>query len=376
MAIRKVESTIDVLSAAKLRIRNAWETYPKIYLSFSGGKDSLVLTSIIYDMLLSGVIDRKKLTVTFIDEEGIYPSMLKNAVAWRERFVAIGVPFEWYCLPFKQVCTLDKLSASESWITWEPGQEAVWMRTPPSYAIRKSNLLKYAGEMNYQTFLEKRCKDGLTMIGLRTAEAYTRLQTIAIMDLNKDSTHRFYPIYDWSDDDVWLYIKERGLEFPEIYMRLYEAGVKKPNLRLSAFFGDKTTQGLRWIAEVQPELWERIERRMPNAYLVLLYWESDMFARNSAKRKELEKDIEPQAVDWRDKCMDLLFRNTANYAINHDTLAKIGDWRHLFLKIDGKAKPRHYKKMYETILYGDPKGRDRRSLIISVFTDFAKEISK
>ena len=373
MAIRKIVSDIDVVTAAKQRIRNAWDTYPKIYLSFSGGKDSLCLTSLIYDMIMAGQIDKHKLTVTFIDEEGIYPSMEKNALDWRTRFLMIGVPFEWYCLPFKQVCTLDSLSASESWITWEPGKEAVWMREPPPFAIRKSNILHYAGEMNYQTFLEKRCRDGLSLVGLRTAEAYTRLQTIAVMDLKKDRTHRFYPIYDWTDNDVWMYIKDRGLEFPEIYMHLYEAGVQKRNLRLSAFFGDKTTQGLRWIAEVQPDLWEKIERRMPNAYLVLLYWESEMFARNSRKRMDLEKDSAEQDVDYREKCLDLLYRNTAKYNINHDTLARLGDWRSLFVRIDGKARQKHYKKMYESILYGDPKGRDRRSLIISVFTDYAKE---
>jgi len=376
MAIKKIVSDIDVVTAARQRIKNAWDTYPKIYLSFSGGKDSLCLTSLIYDMIMAGQIDKQKLTVTFIDEEGIYPSMEKNALNWREKFMKIGVPFEWYCLPFKQVCTLDSLSASESWITWEPGKEDVWMRQPPPFAIRKSNILKYAGEMNYQTFLERRCRDGLSLVGLRTAEAYTRLQTIAVMDLKKDNTHRFYPIYDWTDNDVWMYIKERKLEFPEIYMHLYEAGVQKRNLRLSAFFGDKTTQGLRWIAEVQPDLWNKIEKRMPNAYLVLLYWESEMFARSSKKRKDLEEGVADANVDYRDKCLDLLYRNTDKYNINHDTLARLGDWRSLFVRIDGKARQKHYKKMYESILYGDPKGRDRRSLIISVFTDYAKEIAK
>lgn len=376
MAIKKIVSDIDVVTAARQRIKNAWDTYPKIYLSFSGGKDSLCLTSLIYDMIMAGQIDKQKLTVTFIDEEGIYPSMEKNALNWRTKFIQIGVPFEWYCLPFKQVCTLDSLSASESWITWEPGKEDVWMRQPPPFAIRKSNILKYAGEMNYQTFLERRCRDGLSLVGLRTAEAYTRLQTIAVMDLKKDNTHRFYPIYDWTDNDVWMYIKERKLEFPEIYMHLYEAGVQKRNLRLSAFFGDKTTQGLRWIAEVQPDLWDKIEKRMPNAYLVLLYWESEMFARSSKKRKDLEEGVADANVDYRDKCLDLLYRNTDKYNINHDTLSRLGDWRSLFVRIDGKARQKHYKKMYESILYGDPKGRDRRSLIISVFTDYAKEIAK
>lgn len=376
MAIRKLEGNTDVLTAAKQRIINVWDAFPKVYLSFSGGKDSLCLTSIIYDLIMAGQIDRSKFRVVFIDEEGIYPSMLKNAENWREKFLKIGVPFDWYCLPFKQVCTLETLSAAESWITWEPGQEDVWMRQPPPYAIVQSDLLHYAGEMNYQTFLSKRCSDGISLIGLRTAESYTRLQTVACMDLKRDNQHRFYPIYDWTDNDVWLYIKERGLEFPEIYMHLYEAGVKKPNLRLSAFFGDKTTQGLRWVAETDPNLWERIERRMPNAYLVMLYWDSEMFARNTRKRKAMEEHKEKEAVDYREKCLDLLFRNTASYNINHDTLERLGDWRRLFVRIDGKAKNWHFKKMYESVLYGDPKGRDRRSLIVNVFSDYAKGLDR
>lgn len=370
MGIKKIESSIDVLTASKQRIKNVFNSFPRIYFSMSGGKDSLCVSSLLYNLILQGEIDPSKLTVTFIDEEGVYPSMIETVEEWRSRFLKVGAKFEWYCLPFKQVCTLDSLSAGESWITWEPGREDVWMRQPPPYAIVKSNLLHYAGEMNYQTFLFKRCRDGISIIGLRTAESYTRLQSVAQMNLKDNRIGNFYPIYDWTDNDVWLYIKEQGLKFPEIYMHLYEAGVSKRNLRLSAFFGDKTTQGLRWIAEVDPALWERIEKRMPNAYLTMLYWDSEMFARSSKKRKALEGSSDK---DYKALCADLLFKNTDKYNINHDTLSKINDWRHLFISIDGKAENSHYKKMYETILYGDPKGRDRRSLLIKVFSDYGKK---
>lgn len=371
MAIRKIESRIDVVTASRQRVQNVFKKAKKVYLSFSGGKDSLCMTSIVYDLILEGKIDKSKLTVIFIDEEGIYPSMVKHTENWREKFIRIGVPFDWYCLPFKQVCTLDTLSAGESWITWEPGKEDVWMRTPPPYAIVKSEFLHYAGEMNYQTFCEKRCNDGISLIGTRVAEAYTRLQSIASLDPDIDKVHKFFPIYDWKDTDVWLYIKEHDLSFPEIYMRLYEAGVAKKNLRLSAFFGDKTTQGLRWVAETDPDLWERIEKRMPNAYLTMLYWDSEMFARNTRKRKNLENK-NADNINYREKCIDLLFKNTDKYNINHDTLATISWWRRLFIKSDGIATNAHYQKMYESILCGDPKGRDRRSLIVKMFGDYSK----
>lgn len=67
---------MNVLQAAKIRIRNVFANGCKIYLSFSSGKDSLCMANLVYEMILSGELDPKQLTVTFIDEEGLYPSMV------------------------------------------------------------------------------------------------------------------------------------------------------------------------------------------------------------------------------------------------------------------------------------------------------------
>lgn len=370
--MRKIEGSIDVLAAAKQRIKNAFSNGCKIYLSFSSGKDSLCMSSLVYDMILSGDIDPKLLTVVFIDEEGLYPSMVDAAERWRKKFMSVGVAFQWYCLPFKQVSVIDHLSSSESWITWEPGKEDVWMRQPPPYAIMESPYIQHAGQMNYQTFCRLAFSDGLQMVGLRTAESLTRLNAIARMSYDKIGAC-FYPIYDWKDRDVWLYIRERNLEFPEIYMRLYEAGVKKNALRLCAFFGDCGTQGLRWIAETDHDLWERIERREPNAYLVLLYWDSEMFRRTSTRRKELESALEQK--DYQALCEDMLFINTDRYTIAKDTLARINNWRGLYKKTYGIAKQHHYKRMYEAILYGDPKSRVLRILWTMIYGEYQSDLA-
>ena len=373
MPVKKVQSTINVLEAAKQRIRNVFSNGCKVYLSFSAGKDSLVMSSITYDLIRSGEIDPKQLTVIFIDEEGLYRSMVENTERWRKNFLSVGAKFLWFCLPFKQVSVIDHLSSTESWITWEPGKEGEWMRDMPPYAITSSPYLKYPGQMNYQTFCTRAFADGIQMIGLRTAESVTRLQAIARSDLNSMSK-KFYPIYDWTDADVWLYIKDRGLEFPEIYMRLYEAGVKKNQLRLCCFFGDMSTQGLRWVAETDHDLWSRIQRREPNAYLVLLYWDSEMFRRSSRKRKELESGEKKK--DYCALCKDILFLHPENYNIPKDTVAHIGAWRTLFMKTYGIAKPLHYKRMYEGLLYGDPKNRVLRILWSTIYTEYNTSTKK
>ena len=368
MPVKQIETTLDVCQAARTRIRNVFANGVKVYLSFSSGKDSLVMAAMVYDMIRNGEIRPEQLTVTFIDEEGLYPSMVDAAMRWHRNFTSVGSKFLWFCLPFKQVCTLDHLSASESWITWEPEAKGRWMRDPPPYAIMSHPLIKTPGEMNYQTFCAKAFGDGISMIGLRSTESLTRYQCIARATFDRP-TGKFYPIYDWTDNDVWLYIKERGLEFPDIYMRLYEAGVGKRQLRLCAFFGDCTTQGLRWVAETDPVLWERIERREPNAYLVLLYWDSEMFRRSTSKRRELEEGQEKK--DYRALCEDLLFLNTGKYTIASDTKKNIRQWQNLFKKSYGIATDKHYKRMYEGLLYGDPKMRVYRILYQSIYNDYA-----
>lgn len=369
MPVRRLKSNLNVVEAAKVRIKNVFSNDCKIYLSFSSGKDSLCVSSLTYDLIRSGEIDPKKLTVIFIDEEGLYPSMVEAAERWRKKFLSVGVPFLWFCLPFKQVSVIDHLSSSESWITWEPGVE--WMRQPPPYAVMKSPYLEYPGQMNYQTFCKKAFSDGIQMIGLRTAESLTRLQAVSNNQMDRIRPGgAFYPIYDWKDADVWLYIKDRNLEFPEIYMRLYEAGVAKHALRLCAFFGDCGTQGLRWIAETDGDLWERIEKREPNAYLVLLYWDSEMFRRSTRKRRELEREEEEK--DYEALCKDILFLHPERYTIAPDTKCHFQTWKGLFVKTYGIATAKHYKRMYEGLLYGDPKNRILRILWNQIYEDFSK----
>ena len=367
MALKKTYGTLNVLEAAKQRIKNIFSNGVPVYMAFSCGKDSLCMAHITYSLILSGEVDAKQLTVIFIDEEGLYKSMLEAAYRWREKFLRVGSKFLWFCLQVKQCSTLDSLSATESWITWEESKRDVWMREPPPFAIRSHPLVPYAGACNYRTFCTKLTKNGIQMIGLRASESIQRAKALAAI---KNEINRVYPIYDWKDNDIWLYIKENNLEFPDIYIRLYEAGVQKQRLRLCCFFGDSSIVGLKWVAESEPELWEKIEKRYPNAYLVLLYWDSEMFRRNSHKRKQLEKDLAEQ--DYRAKLFDLLFIHPENYTIPVDTLKNIKRWRRMVLQFESYMTQKHYKECYEAILSGDPKSRSQRAIYANIFQHFAE----
>lgn len=375
MAIRSMTGSIDVLTAARMRIRNVFANGVRVYMSFSAGKDSLCMAHLTYDLILRGEIDAKQLVVVFIDEEALYPSMEQMTLRWHKRFTDVGAEFRWYCLPFKQVSILRHLQNEESWITWEPGKEEVWCRQPPPFAIRQHPLVSFPGEMNYQTFCTLAFRDGIQMIGVRASESYHRHKYLAKSGMyagkQVGGSYKVFPIYDWTDDDIWLYIRQNDLDFPEAYMDLYALGLPRPKLRMCNYFGSEAVQGLKNIAESDPVLWAQIERREPNAYLVMLYWDSEMFRRQTRSRTELEAGQAPK--DYEEIVMRMLFKEPEKHFTNPESMRLARDVRKLIVKYHFMMHSGIYKRIYEMMLTGDPKRRTFRSIAATMASDYNLE---
>ena len=96
MAIVRKESSITVVEAARIRIKNIFKNGLPVYMSFSGGKDSLCLAGVVMDMVQNGEIDPAQLTVQFIDEEAIYDCIEQTVRTWRKKFLLMGASFEWF----------------------------------------------------------------------------------------------------------------------------------------------------------------------------------------------------------------------------------------------------------------------------------------
>ena len=67
--------------------------------------------------------------------------------------------------------------------------------------------------------------------------------------------------------------------------------------------------------EYYPDLMERIVRREPNAYLASLYWDSEMFGRSTAARKQNEKGI--QEKDYKAALLELFSDMEGNFETSH-----------------------------------------------------------
>ena len=229
MAVKRIRSDMDVVTAAKKRIINAFSNGVIVYMSFSGGKDSLCLAELVYELITSGKIDASLLVVIFVDEEAIFPCIEETVKAWQRKFLLVGARFWWLCLEVRHFNCFNQLTADESFICWDRTKSDVWIRGPPACAIRTHPALR-PREDTYQMFLPRATRDGIMISGVRASESVQRLQYMAALNMGAKGitgNRQIYPIYDWKTNDVWLFLKDTGVEIPDIYMYMWQAGIGK-----------------------------------------------------------------------------------------------------------------------------------------------------
>lgn len=375
MAVKRRESSIDVVKAAEIRITNVFNNGLPVFMSFSGGKDSLCMAQLVYNLVQRGKVNPSQLVVQFIDEEAIFPCIEKTVKNWRKRFILMGAKFEWYCLEVRHYNCFNELSNDESFICWDREKEDVWVRQPPSFAIRSHQLLKPRVE-TYQDFLPRTCQSGITMTGIRTAESVQRLQNIATMTRSgktMTAKHQIFPIYDWTNNDVWLYLLNEHVEIPDIYLYLWQAGTRKGQLRVSQFFSIDTARSLVKMNEYYPDLMERVIRREPNAYLAALYWDSEMFGRNSATRRSIEADSDKK--DYKAELIKM-FNNMDVYFTTEHKRQIASKYRNFFIRVAPIATEKDYKIIYEGLISGDPKLRTYRALFQRIYGRYISEAKR
>ena len=375
MAIKRKFANINVLEAAKIRIKNVFANGLPVYMSFSGGKDSLCLADVTMMLIQSGEIDASLLVVQFIDEEAIYKCIEDKVKEWRKKFLMVGAKFEWYCLQVRHFNCFNALENDESFICWDERKKEQWIRIPPTFAITKHPLLRERID-SYQEFLDKKCADGMCMVGIRTAESLQRLQSFSrIMFKGKGSAGRtkIYPIYDWKNSDVWKYLLDRNIDIPEIYMNMWQAGMSKNQMRVSQFFSVDTARSLVRMNEFYPDLMEHIIRREPNAYLASLYWDSEMFGRNGRARSESEGT--DTVKDYR-KELNHMFSHFDQYFDTPHKRKIAKRYRNFYVTVMNIANDKEMKKLYESLIAGDPKLRNLRALYQNVYSRYIQEAKK
>lgn len=275
---------INVLEAAQQRIQYVFDNFPRIYVSFSGGKDSTVMLHLV---MAEAASRKRQVGVLFVDLEGQYKLTIDHIQACYDMYADYIDPY-WVSLPVHLRNAVSQFQTH--WIAWEPGKEADWIRQPPPMAITDQSYFpfyKYA--MEFEDFVPEfgywYGKENLTacFVGIRTRESLNRWRTIASARKQTfegqrwttwtgDAVYNAYPIYDWSAKDVWVYHgRNPDLPYNRLYDRMHQAGLTLHQQRICQPYGDDQRKGLWLFQIIEPETWGRVVARVNGANQGALY---------------------------------------------------------------------------------------------------------
>jgi predicted phosphoadenosine phosphosulfate sulfurtransferase len=128
----------NVYEAANERIEFIFENFERIYISFSGGKDSGVMLNLMIDYMRSHKIDRK-VGVMILDNEANYEHSLNFMHEILQANLDL-LDVYWCCLPITLPCTVS--SYATEWQCWGVKDEKRWIRPMPkeSYIVNMDNM--------------------------------------------------------------------------------------------------------------------------------------------------------------------------------------------------------------------------------------------
>lgn len=281
----KIGLGVNVLDATKERISYVFDNFPKIYVSFSGGKDSTVMLHLVMD---EAIKRNRKVGVLFIDLEGQYKITIKHVHQCFEMYQDHIEPY-WCCLP---IHLRNAVSMYEThWICWDDEKKPAWIREFPKGAITDHAYFPFFWKgMEFEEFVPLfglwygQGERTACFVGIRTDESLNRFRTINSTTkqpfndkqwttlVEEPELFNIYPIYDWKTEDIWTYLGK----YPDkptniLYDYMYKAGVPLSLQRICQPYGDDQRRGLWLFHLIEPETWGKIVSRVNGANTGAMY---------------------------------------------------------------------------------------------------------
>lgn len=273
---------MDVLAAAQQRIEWTFETFDKIYLSFSAGKDSGVMMHLVCQ---EAIKRGRRVGVFFLDWEAQFTATVDHARRMFKLYEQCIDPY-WIALPIKtwNACS----TFAPEWTAWDPAKRNLWVREPEPISITDTSAMPfwYEGIM-FEEFVPtfgqwyaqgEKCA---CFVGIRAQESLNRFRTIARekpMYEGKpyttnvvENVWNVYPIYDWRTEDIWTYNGRFQADYNKLYDRMHQAGMTIHQMRICEPFGDESRKGLWLYQVIEPSIWARLVMRVNGANTGRMY---------------------------------------------------------------------------------------------------------
>lgn len=287
--MKRIYKDKNVYDAANERIKYIFDNFERVYLSFSGGKDSGVMLNLCLDYVKKNNIN-KKIGIQILDNEANYEhslNFMKKILDDNRQYLDIY----WCCMPITLPCTVS--SYEINWQCWGVNDEHRWVRPMPTmdYVVNINNHPfgdMFVENMNYDEFWDmfaewySHGKKTANLIGIRTQESLNRFRAImneqketinGLQWTKKNTEHVFncYPIYDWKTRDIWIANARFEWEYNHLYDTFYMAGVPVEKMRVASPFMSESKSSLNLYRVIDGHTWARLCARVSGANFIATY---------------------------------------------------------------------------------------------------------
>jgi predicted phosphoadenosine phosphosulfate sulfurtransferase len=278
----------NVYQASLERIDFIFKNFSRIYVSFSGGKDSGVMLNLVIQYMKDNNIN-KKVGVMILDNEANYKLSTKFMLDIIDENIEYFDVY-WCCLPITLPCTVS--SFLTDWQCWGVNDRHKWIQTMPyrNYVVNidNHNFPFFKENMPYNEFWDNfgewysNGEPTACLIGIRADESLNRFRAIANEDKimlqgqkwtkkNGKNVFNCYPIYDWRTSDIWVGNAKFGWKYNELYDIFYMAGVPISKMRVASPFMSESKSSLNMYRVIDPEIWMTLCARVHGANFVATY---------------------------------------------------------------------------------------------------------
>lgn len=288
---RKYNKEVNVYDASIERLDFIFSTFEKVYISFSGGKDSGVMINLVADYMRKHKI-KKKVGIQIMDNEANYDLSLE----FMHRILKANEDIfdvYWCCLPITLPCTVSAYDLD--WQCWGVQDEERWIRPLPEedYVVSWHNYKEkgfdfFEENMSYDHFWDgfaewySEGKLTANLIGIRTAESLNRFRAIlnerketigghAWTKKNTEHVFNVYPIFDWRTEDIWTANAIYEWDYNHLYDVFYKAGVPVHSMRVASPFMSEAKASLNLYRVIDPHIWARLCARVNGANFAVTY---------------------------------------------------------------------------------------------------------
>jgi predicted phosphoadenosine phosphosulfate sulfurtransferase len=326
MAIKRYRDA-DVLTAARRRITETFDSVERVYLAFSGGKDS----SVLFHLVMEEAIKRgQRVGVMFIDFEAQYAETIAHVHEMFELYKE-HIEQHWVCIPMLLRNAVTNFEPR--WVCWDETKKPLWIRDKPAGCTTEKDYPFAQPQMEFEEFIVLfgqwygQGKRTAGFIGIRAQESLHRYCAVATWEKRDlmmndrrwttkivDQVYNVYPIYDWLTEDIWRF-HARYSDKPHniIYDKMQMAGVKLSQQRLCQPFGDDQRRGLYLYHILEPETWFKLVVRVNGANSGSLY------INETGSINGYNKISKPAHHTWRSFC-NLLLQTMPKKTRDHYTI--------------------------------------------------------